>query len=169
MFVSVLGAGAGANSQANSQETTAMEVSQSWVKVRSYYAAIPLCCRTAAYCTEIAMLLHCSVAWKLNSFWLEMRWSCGDLRQKVIEISAPQRNCSVVWTNLKIMVEIVLKQQPQDLTVVAWDLHSQVFSHWIVSLFCLTSHLTRLTHRYDSDCYGESLNSVSVTQWKSWI
>ena len=38
------------------------------LKVRSYYAAIALGCHTAPYCTEIAMLLHCGVTWKLNSF-----------------------------------------------------------------------------------------------------
>ena len=37
------------------------------LKVRSYYATIVLCCRTAPYCTKIAMLLHGGVAWKLNS------------------------------------------------------------------------------------------------------
>ena len=70
------------------------------LKVHSYYAAIALHCRTTPYCTEIVMLLHCCVAWKLNSFQLEMRWCCGDLRQKVIDISTPQCNCSVVWTDL---------------------------------------------------------------------
>ena len=30
-----------------------------------------------------------------------MRWSCGDLPQKVIHISTPQRNYGVVWTNYK--------------------------------------------------------------------
>ena len=32
------------------------------LKVRSYYATIALCCCTAPYCTEFAMLLHCCVA-----------------------------------------------------------------------------------------------------------
>ena len=30
-----------------------------------------------------------------------MRWSCGELRQKVIDKLAPQCNCGVVWTDLK--------------------------------------------------------------------
>ena len=38
------------------------------LKVRSYYAAIALRCCTAPYCTEIAILPHCGVARKLNSF-----------------------------------------------------------------------------------------------------
>ena len=38
------------------------------LKVHSYYAAKALHCCTAPYCTEIAMSLHCGVAWKLNSF-----------------------------------------------------------------------------------------------------
>ena len=37
------------------------------LKVHSYYAAIALHCRTAPFCTEIVMLLHRGVAWKLNS------------------------------------------------------------------------------------------------------
>ena len=78
-----------------------------WIlKVRSYYAAIALQCRTAPYCTEIAMLLHCGVAWKLNLFQLEMRWCCGDLRQKVIDILTSQRTCGVVWTDLKAKVKL---------------------------------------------------------------
>ena len=56
------------------------------LKVRSYYAAIALCCCTAPSCAKIMMWLHCGVAWKLNSFQLEMRWSCGELQQKVINI-----------------------------------------------------------------------------------
>ena len=38
------------------------------VKVHSYYVAIAMRCRTAPYCAEIAMWLHCGIAWKLNSF-----------------------------------------------------------------------------------------------------
>ena len=47
---------------------------------------------------HIAQKLQCNwgVAWKLNSLKLDMWWSCGDLRQKVIDISAPQHNCGVV-------------------------------------------------------------------------
>ena len=74
------------------------------LKVYSYYAAVVLCCRTAPSCTEIVMLLHWGVAWKLYSLELEMQWSCGNLWQKEIDISAPQRNCSVVWMDLKAFV-----------------------------------------------------------------
>ena len=53
------------------------------------------------------VLLHCTLLRRncdvtalqrrksLNSFKLEMWWCCGDLRQKVIGISAPQRNASM--------------------------------------------------------------------------
>ena len=33
-----------------------------------------------------------------------MWWCCGDLRQKVMDISAPQCNCGVVWTDLYTMI-----------------------------------------------------------------
>ena len=46
--------------------------------------------------------MRCGVAWKLNSIKLEMQWSCGDLRQKVIDKSVPQRHCVVVWTDLYV-------------------------------------------------------------------
>ena len=42
----------------------------------------PMYHRTAPYCTEIAMLLHCNVSWKLNSFQLEnvamLRWLAAE-------------------------------------------------------------------------------------------
>ena len=50
------------------------------VRVSSYYTASALGCRTVAYCTEIATLLHCGVALKLNHFnfkYGEVVVTCG--------------------------------------------------------------------------------------------
>ena len=61
-----------------------------------YLRSVP----TTPSSTKFAMFIQrFGVAWKLNSFHLEMWWCCGDMRQKVIDISAPQRNCGVVWTD----------------------------------------------------------------------
>ena len=60
-------------------------------------------CVALQHCT----LLHrnCNVAalWcgmKVISFQLEMRWCCGDLWQKLVDISTPQCNCGVVWMDI---------------------------------------------------------------------
>ena len=71
-----------------------------WLKVHSYYTAIALRYRIAPYCTVIAMLPHYGNTLMLNTFQLEIQWCWSDLRQNVIDTSALQRNCGVVWTDL---------------------------------------------------------------------
>ena len=70
--------------------------------IRSVHTIPQLRCVAALH--THAMLLDCIVAWKLN---FNLKWSdaavtCG---RDVIDISAPQRNCGKVWTDLKIAVK----------------------------------------------------------------
>ena len=90
-----------------------------------------------------------------------MWWCCGNLRQKVIDISAPQCNCGEVWTDLQGHTNIAL----QCSVVPIYQLLSATSHHSIrphfklkwISLSCDTG-----LQQHHNFCAGECSNATQL-------